>query len=74
MAAQLAARARGEGRVQPDVLVMLAAIAAAWLAAYWLEVGGPARVLHHHTIFHIAATILALLATWTLAGGRPLAA
>ena len=42
-------------------------IAAAWIAAYWLEVSGTAHLLHHHTIFHsgqILAGGLALLGAW----------
>lgn len=42
-------------------------IAAAWIAAWWLEVTGVAHVLHHHTIYHsgqIVAGGLALLGAW----------
>jgi predicted metal-binding membrane protein len=65
---QIAARAeRRAERVQPDVLVWLGVIAAAWMAAYWLEVSGVAHVLHHHTIFHSGQFLaggLALLGVW----------
>jgi predicted metal-binding membrane protein len=46
---QLAARSL---RIQPDAVVWLGAIAAAWGVAWWLEATGIAHVLHHHTIFH----------------------
>ena len=65
--ATAAASAELKLRLQPDLLVWLAAIAAAWIAAYWLEVSGNAHVLHHHTIFHsgqILAGGLALLGAW----------
>jgi predicted metal-binding membrane protein len=63
----LAARGQGAGRLQPDLLVWLGVIAAAWTAAYWLEVSGTAHILHHHTIYHsgrVVAGGLALLGTW----------
>jgi predicted metal-binding membrane protein len=65
--ATAAAPAELKLRLQPDLLLWLAAIAAAWIAAYWLEVSGTAHVLHHHTIFHsgqILAGGLALLGAW----------
>jgi predicted metal-binding membrane protein len=64
---QVAASARGAGRLQPDLFLWLAAIATAWVAAYWLEVSGTAHLLHHHTIFHsgqIVAGGLALVGAW----------
>jgi predicted metal-binding membrane protein len=67
LAAHVAARGRGAGRVQPELLLWLAAIAVAWMAAYWLEVSGAAHLLHHHTIYHsgqILAGGLGLLAAW----------
>ena len=48
-------------------LIWLAAIAAAWIAAWWLEASGVAHQLHHHTIYHsgqIALGGLALLTAW----------
>ena len=48
-------------------LIWVAAIAAAWIAAWWLELSGVAHQLHHHTIYHsgqIALGGLALLAAW----------
>jgi predicted metal-binding membrane protein len=42
-------------------------IAAAWVAAYAMEVSGAAHILHHHTIYHsgqIVAGGLALLVAW----------
>lgn len=48
-------------------MVWLAAVAAAWMAAWWLEVSGVAHLLHHHTIYHsgqILAGGLALLGAW----------
>jgi predicted metal-binding membrane protein len=65
--AQIAARDRGAGRVQPELFGWLGAIGLAWIAAYWLEVSGAAHLLHHHTIYHsgqILAGGLALLAAW----------
>ena len=67
MVRQVTASARGAGRLQPDVFVWLAAIAVAWIAAYWLEVSGAAHLLHHHTIFHSGQLLvggLALLGAW----------
>jgi len=64
---QVAAKARGAGRLQPDLLVWIGVIAAAWIAAYWLEVSGAARLLHHHTIYHsglVLAGGFALLGAW----------
>jgi predicted metal-binding membrane protein len=49
------------------VFILLAAIATAWVAAYWLEVSGTAHLLHHHTIFHsgqVLAGGIALLGAW----------
>jgi predicted metal-binding membrane protein len=54
-------------RLQPELVLWLGAIAAAWAAAYWLEASGVSHVLHHHTIFHsgqIATGGLALLGAW----------
>jgi predicted metal-binding membrane protein len=48
-------------------VVWLGVVAAGWTAAYWLEVGGAAHLLHHHTIYHsgqILAGGLALLGAW----------
>lgn len=67
MVPQVAAGARGVGRIQPDVIVWLAAIGVAWVAAYWLEVSGAAHLLHHHTIYHSGQILvggLALLGAW----------
>jgi len=63
----VAARDRGAGRLEPDFLLWLGAIALAWTAAYWLEVSGTAHLLHHHTIYHSGQILtggLALLAAW----------
>lgn len=49
------------------MLVWPGVIAAAWIAAYCLEVSGAAHVLHHHTIYHsghILAGGLELLGVW----------
>jgi predicted metal-binding membrane protein len=54
-------------RLQPDLVVWLGVITAAWMAAYWLEVSGTAHLLHHHTIYHsgqLFAGGLALLGVW----------
>jgi len=67
LSAHVAARGRGAGRVHPELLAWLGAIALAWIGAYWLEVTGTAHLLHHHTIYHsgqILAGGLALLAAW----------
>jgi len=45
----------------------LCVIAAAWMTAAWLEAGGVAHLLHHHTIYHsgqVLAGGLALLLAW----------
>jgi predicted metal-binding membrane protein len=60
-------RRGGARRLQAEVVVWPGVIAAAWIAAYWLEVSGGAHVLHHHTIYHsghILAGGLALLGVW----------
>jgi predicted metal-binding membrane protein len=65
--AQVAARGRSGGRVQPELFGWLGAIALAWIAACWLEASGVAHLLHHHTIYHsgqILAGGLGLLAAW----------
>ena len=68
MVPQIASRAEGRAeRLQPELLAWFGVIAAAWMAAYWLEVSGAAHLLHHHTIFHsghILAGGLALLGAW----------
>ena len=67
MVPALAARSRSAVRLEADLLVWLGVIAAAWIAAYWLEVSGAAHLLHHHTIYHsgrVLAGGLALLGVW----------
>jgi len=49
------------------VFVWLGVIAAAWIAAYLLEVNGIAHALHHHTIYHSGHFLtggIALLGAW----------
>ncbi len=67
MVPALAARGRAGARLEPDLLAWLGVIAAAWMAALWLEASGTAHLLHHHTIYHSGHLLLgglALLGAW----------